>query len=147
MRPALVGWGSSSMALIGPALEAALAPSGTGFLNEGRGGETSHHTAARIGSIPLPIAVAGGLLPAAGTVKLLPTELDLVSHALKPYAGHVAGIPAVVHGTEDPLIPVRNGMRLAQLIPGARYVELEHVGHLVPYEAPDAVVDVLTSSA
>ena len=39
----------------------------------------------------------------------------------------------VVHG-EDPLVPVRNGMRLAQLIPGARYVE-PRVGHLVPYEA------------
>ena len=43
----------------------------------------------------------------------------------------------VVHGAEDPLIPVRNGMRIAQLIPGARYVELPGVGHLVPYEAPD----------
>jgi pimeloyl-ACP methyl ester carboxylesterase len=45
----------------------------------------------------------------------------------------------VLHGTEDPLIPVRNGMRIAQLIPGARYVELANVGHLVPYEAPDEV--------
>ena len=25
----------------------------------------------------------------------------------------------VVHGSEDPLIPVRNGMRIAQLVPGA----------------------------
>lgn len=49
----------------------------------------------------------------------------------------------VVHGTEDPLIPVRNGMRLAQLIPGAQYVELPNVGHLVPYEAPDAVLEVI----
>lgn len=111
MSPALVGWGSSSMALIGPALEAALAPSGTAFLNEGRGGETSHHTAARIGSIPLPVAVEGGRLPAAGTVRLLPTELDLVPHFLKPFAGHVAGIPAVVHGTEE-------GVFLTRLRPG-----------------------------
>ena len=54
----------------------------------------------------------------------------------------------VVHGSEDPLIPVRNGMRIAQLVPGARYVELPGVGHLVAYEAPDAspiVADVLTS--
>jgi pimeloyl-ACP methyl ester carboxylesterase len=49
----------------------------------------------------------------------------------------------VVHGAEDPLIPVRNGMRLAQLIAGARYVELPGVGHLVPYEAADVVVDVV----
>ena len=51
----------------------------------------------------------------------------------------------VVHGTEDPLIPVRNGMRIAQLVPGARYVELPGVGHLVPYEAPDAVADIVES--
>ena len=52
----------------------------------------------------------------------------------------------VVHGTEDPLIPVRNGMRLVQLIPAARYVELPGVGHLLPYEAPDAVLDVIAGS-
>ncbi len=49
----------------------------------------------------------------------------------------------VVHGSDDPLIPVRNGMRIAQLVPGARYVELPHVGHLVPYEAPDAVEEII----
>lgn len=48
----------------------------------------------------------------------------------------------VVHGTEDPLIPVRNGMRLAQLIPGARYLELPAVGHLVPYEASALVTEL-----
>ncbi len=49
----------------------------------------------------------------------------------------------VVHGTEDPLIPVRNGMRIAQLVPGARYVELPGVGHLVPYEAPEELVRIV----
>jgi 3-oxoadipate enol-lactonase len=52
----------------------------------------------------------------------------------------------VVHGTEDPLVPVRNGMRVAQLIPGARYVELADVGHLVPYEAPDAVEEIVVGA-
>ena len=70
----LVGWGSSSMAGIGPAMETALHGTGTLFLNEGGGGETSHHTAARIGSIPVPVRVAGGHLPAAGTVTLEPTS-------------------------------------------------------------------------
>jgi pimeloyl-ACP methyl ester carboxylesterase len=51
----------------------------------------------------------------------------------------------VLHGSEDPLIPVHNGMRLAQLIPGAEYLELPGVGHLVPYEAPDAVLEAVTS--
>ena len=57
-----------------------------------------------------------------------------------PIACAALAVPTtVVHGTDDPLLPVRNGMRIAQLVPGARYVELPHVGHLVPYEAPDAV--------
>ncbi len=46
----------------------------------------------------------------------------------------------VLHGSDDPLIPVGNGMRLAQLIAGATYVELAGVGHIVPFEAPDALL-------
>ena len=55
----------------------------------------------------------------------------------------VAVPTTVVHGTEDPLVPVRNGMRIAQLIPGAHYVELAQVGHLIPYEAPEAVREIV----
>ena len=51
----------------------------------------------------------------------------------------------VVHGVLDELAPVGNGMRLAQFIPGARYVELPGVGHLVPLEAPDALTDTIRS--
>ena len=49
----------------------------------------------------------------------------------------------VVHGREDQLRPVGNGMRLARLIPGARYVELPGVGHLVPLEAMDKLPAVV----
>jgi 3-oxoadipate enol-lactonase len=45
----------------------------------------------------------------------------------------------VIHGTEDALMPVGNGVRLAQLIPSARYVEVPGVGHLVPFEAPEVI--------
>lgn len=41
----------------------------------------------------------------------------------------------VVHGDQDPLMPVGNGMRLARLIAGAEYVELEGAGHLLTHEA------------
>ena len=99
--PRIVGWGSSSMALIGPAMDAVLADHGVFFVNQGCGGETSHHTAARIGSLPLPVRVDGGLLPGAGTVRLRPTGLDLVAGSLGPFAGKVAGITAVVHGCEE----------------------------------------------
>ena len=47
-------------------------------------------------------------------------------------------VPALVlHGGDDPLLPVDNGRRLGELIPDAVYVELPEVGHLIPWEAPD----------
>jgi 3-oxoadipate enol-lactonase len=57
--------------------------------------------------------------------------------------GRLARITAptvVVHGREDRLRPVGNGMRLARLIRGARYLELPGVGHLVPLEAMDELL-------
>ena len=51
----------------------------------------------------------------------------------------------VIHGRDDPLFPVGNGMRLAQLIPDAQYIELPNVGHLVPFEAPDQLASGLLS--
>ena len=57
-------------------------------------------------------------------------------------------IPALVlHGTEDRVIPVENGRRLAEAIPGARLVLLEGAGHVYHSEQPEAsdraVVDFL----
>lgn len=49
----------------------------------------------------------------------------------------------IVHGDCDPLVPVANGMRLARLIPGAEYVELEGVGHLPPVESPARLCQVV----
>jgi pimeloyl-ACP methyl ester carboxylesterase len=53
----------------------------------------------------------------------------------------------VVHGAEDPLMPVGNGMRIARLIPGAQYVELPGVGHLIPHEAPEQLTAVIDRAA
>lgn len=50
----------------------------------------------------------------------------------------------VVHGDSDPLMPVGNGMRLARLIPRARYVELSGIGHLVPHEAGEALLRLIS---
>jgi 3-oxoadipate enol-lactonase len=49
----------------------------------------------------------------------------------------------VIHGREDSLRPVGNGMRLARLIPGARYIEFPEAGHLVPLEAMDELLAVI----
>jgi pimeloyl-ACP methyl ester carboxylesterase len=62
--------------------------------------------------------------------------------------GHLtdlAGLPVlVVHGTRDLLFPIEHGRALAAAIPGARYLELEGMGHqLPPREHWDRLVDAL----
>jgi pimeloyl-ACP methyl ester carboxylesterase len=51
----------------------------------------------------------------------------------------------VLHGAVDPLVPVAGGRRTAELVPGARYVEYEEMGHLIPpryrAEIAAAIVD------
>jgi 3-oxoadipate enol-lactonase len=49
----------------------------------------------------------------------------------------------IVHGRDDPLVDVANARALARLIPHSNYVELAGVGHLVPYEAPDELHEIL----
>lgn len=54
--------------------------------------------------------------------------------------GAVQAPTLVIHGVEDPLIPVENGRELGELIPGARLCELPGVGHMPMWEAADATV-------
>jgi pimeloyl-ACP methyl ester carboxylesterase len=59
--------------------------------------------------------------------------------------GNLAGLPAlVVSASYDPIAPPRAGRRLASLLPGARYVELEDASHGVPIEQPDRINALLT---
>jgi pimeloyl-ACP methyl ester carboxylesterase len=51
----------------------------------------------------------------------------------------------VVHGDQDPLMPVGNGMRLARLIAGAEYVELEGAGHLLTHEAGPELLQIVSA--
>jgi pimeloyl-ACP methyl ester carboxylesterase len=59
--------------------------------------------------------------------------------------GELGAIPTLVlHGSDDPLLPPAHGRALAASIPGARFVELERVGHeLPPPRAWDVVVPLL----
>jgi 3-oxoadipate enol-lactonase len=67
------------------------------------------------------------------------------AHAEACYAFYGAGCeveriqaPAlVVHGTEDLIVPVENGRRLAERLPNAEYLELRGRGHNLPLEDPD----------
>jgi pimeloyl-ACP methyl ester carboxylesterase len=57
-------------------------------------------------------------------------------------------VPAVViHGTADPLVPLENGRRTAEAIPGAQLVEIEGMGHDLPEGAWPIIADAIASNA
>jgi pimeloyl-ACP methyl ester carboxylesterase len=49
----------------------------------------------------------------------------------------------VVHGAEDPLLPVAHGAALADAIPGAGLLALEHTGHELPPAVWDTVIPAI----
>jgi pimeloyl-ACP methyl ester carboxylesterase len=49
----------------------------------------------------------------------------------------------VIHGTDDVLVPVENGRRTANAIPGARLLEFEHMGHNLPERVWPEVLDAI----
>jgi pimeloyl-ACP methyl ester carboxylesterase len=53
----------------------------------------------------------------------------------------------VVHGADDPLVPPENGRRVAEAVPGARYLELPGAGHNLPPGTWVAVADAIAETA
>lgn len=49
----------------------------------------------------------------------------------------------VIHGTEDPLFPLPHGAALARLIPGARLLTIDRMGHELPRATWDTVVPAI----
>lgn len=91
---------------IGPALELALRDSGREFRNLGKGGETSHHTAARLGALPPALTFPHGVVPGAGSVPVT-SVLDHQCVFLGPVAGTVAGVPGVLSTREERVLFTR----------------------------------------
>jgi pimeloyl-ACP methyl ester carboxylesterase len=57
-------------------------------------------------------------------------------------------VPAlVVHGEVDPLVPVENGRRTAEAIPGARLLVLPTMGHDLPRPCWPEIVDAIVETA
>jgi len=52
----------------------------------------------------------------------------------------------VVIGTSDLLTPPRLGRALADTIPGARLVEVPGAGHMLPYEEPDRLAEIILAA-
>jgi pimeloyl-ACP methyl ester carboxylesterase len=80
-----------------------------------------------------------------------PTSRGNLLHQLRAVSGwghaerlRLIDAPTIVlHGAQDRLMPAENGRRIAQLIPGARHVELDGVGHLPPLEAPTRLRELI----
>ena len=73
------------------------------------------------------------------------TNHDVLSDDDRPRAplGSLNAPTLVVHGTEDPLLPYRHGLALAEEIPGARIVRVEGMGHELPDTAWDVIVPAI----
>ena len=53
----------------------------------------------------------------------------------------------VIHGTDDVLVPIENGRRVASAVPGARLLELEGMGHDLPRRVWPRVIDAIAETA
>lgn len=80
-----------------------------------------------------------------------PTPRSLMIHQMRAATGwgrlrrlaRISSPTVVVHGALDRFVDVRHGRRIAELIPGAQYVELPDAGHLLPLEAPGELLRCL----
>lgn len=80
----------------------------------------------------------------------------IMTHGHNPYAGHgeATGATAyrqkrlpeikaptlVIHGTEDPILPLEHGMILAETIPNAKKFIMEGVGHEMPEQLMKEII-------
>lgn len=53
----------------------------------------------------------------------------------------------VVHGLDDPLVPVENGRRVAAAVPGARLLEFEGMGHNMPERFWPQILDAIVETS
>jgi pimeloyl-ACP methyl ester carboxylesterase len=108
----------------------------------------AHGTAAKLGGHPVP-----GLWMTGGTLALFARNQPGVLHAdleacaawkSGPEAARKVRCPAlVIIAANDIMTPAKAGRELAGLITDSRAVTVDDCGHMLPAEAPDAVLDAL----
>lgn len=84
-------------------------------------------------------------------VKRAKSLLSMFNHSLLKGGESLYGkekeikVPAlIIHGTEDPVLPVQHGEALAKSIPGAKLILLEGIGHEIPYHEWDTIISAVT---
>jgi pimeloyl-ACP methyl ester carboxylesterase len=66
--------------------------------------------------------------------------------SLLRYARGVTAPTVVLHGSNDPMLRVRNGRAVAAAIPGARFVVIDGMGHDLPKPVWRPIVETLTEN-
>ena len=66
--------------------------------------------------------------------------------SLVKYARTITAPTVVIHGSHDPMIRIRNGRNLARLIPGARFVVVDGMGHDLPAPVWRPVIEALVEN-
>lgn len=89
------GWGSSSMGDNGWRFGEMFTAKGAAFYSGGKGSEKAEQIAARMGSVPALVNVAGGKIPVSGSVDVTTSNVPR-SSALRAYPGTLAGVPGTL---------------------------------------------------
>lgn len=71
----------------------------------------------------------------------------LAAHSRLERLGQVKAPTLVIHGLDDPLVPVENGRRVADAVPGARLLEFEGMGHNMPERFWSTILDAIVDTA
>ena len=66
--------------------------------------------------------------------------------SLVKFARRITAPTVVIHGSHDPMIRIRNGRNLARLIPGARFVVVDGMGHDLPPPVWRPVIEALAEN-
>ena len=108
----------------------------------------AHGTAAKLGGHPVP-----GLWMTGGTLALFARNQPGVLYAdleacnawkSGPEAARKVRCPAlVIIAANDIMTPAKAGQELARLVADSRSITVQNCGHMLPAEAPDAVLDAL----
>ena len=64
-----------------------------------------------------------------------------------PKLGSITVPTLVIHGGDDPLVPLEGGKETAESIPGAEFIIIDGMGHSLPPEAWPQIVDGIANNA
>lgn len=71
----------------------------------------------------------------------------MVSGSRKAALSSVKVPTLIIHGGDDPLMPIEGGRDTAESIPGAELLIIDGMGHSLPQEVWDKIVDAITVNA